>query len=669
MDSKNNSPWEYFTRTKDEGKCKISGCGKKIKASGGSTSGLHTHLRTIHNINLLKGKRVEKSEKDPDDPKCVKVSTSSSKVVVESKEKIVGFFKPIIKIDKTIPAIISRLVARDGLPFLKICTSYDIREMLKRQGDSNIPKSSNTVRKIVLDYGKNIREELSSEFSKLKTDQEKFSVTLDEWTSKKVRRYMNVNVHTDNNFFNLGLSRVWGKMPAEKCIEVFNERIGIFGLSLNDIVAVTTDGASVMIKFGKLLGIIHQICLAHGLHLAVIKCLYGKTPKAGTNEDEEGDEEDDEVFCDEELDQEGLNLEVIEEDICVDEILNIDVKNLIIKIRKIIKKFRKSVTKNEEFLQKEVKEKFGKEKVLLLDVKTRWNSLLDALERFYELQECIRLAFRKLKIEFDFSETEMKLLQQIITALQPVKIASETLGLKQANLLTADVTLRFMLDELSKQNSPISEDLLEELKFRIRERRNEVTDVLQYLHDPEGYSKLEEDYGIFNGTSKAAITKKIIEIGERLCFKENVQDLSEKQASGNGSTEILEITDSVNVDEDNKDSEKTSFWTLKEKLHSQIKATMNKSDEIEQEPGNLSELSKVLKKELVVFSREKKRGKYLKLIYKYLLTIKPTSVESERAFSSAGSVCTNLRTNLSDISLDIICFLKAYFLKNKDLYI
>lgn len=76
---------------------------------------------------------------------------------------------------------------------------------------------------------------------------------------------------------------------------------------------------------------------------------------------------------------------------------------------------------------------------------------------------------------------------------------------------------------------------------------------------------------------------------------------------------------------------------------------------------------KVVKKEIIVFEEEQNRGKYLTLAFNHLLTIKPTSVESERAFSSAGIICTKIRTTLSDTSLDTICLLRAYFNAQKDL--
>lgn len=45
---------------------------------------------------------------------------------------------------------------------------------------------------------------------------------------------------------------------------------------MTDIVSITTDGAKVMVKMGRQLPIIHQLCMAHGLHLAVMDVLYSK---------------------------------------------------------------------------------------------------------------------------------------------------------------------------------------------------------------------------------------------------------------------------------------------------------------------------------------------------------------------------------------------------------
>ena len=87
---------------------------------------------------------------------------------------------------------------------------------------------------------------------------------------------MNVNVHTENKFWNLGLCRIIGSMPAEKCVQILQDKLAGFGLSFNDNVSITTDGAAVMKKVGKILNINQQLCFAHAIHLGVVKVLYTK---------------------------------------------------------------------------------------------------------------------------------------------------------------------------------------------------------------------------------------------------------------------------------------------------------------------------------------------------------------------------------------------------------
>ena len=67
-------------------------------------------------------------------------------------------------------------------------------------------------------------------------------------------------------------------MPADKAVTIVREKLKEFGICLDsDIVAATTDGAAVMKKFGKAILPTHQLCLAHGIHLAVCDVLYKTT--------------------------------------------------------------------------------------------------------------------------------------------------------------------------------------------------------------------------------------------------------------------------------------------------------------------------------------------------------------------------------------------------------
>ena len=48
----NTSVWFYFLIYKNGTQAKCKDCPQTLRCVGGSTSGLHTHLRTIHNKNM-----------------------------------------------------------------------------------------------------------------------------------------------------------------------------------------------------------------------------------------------------------------------------------------------------------------------------------------------------------------------------------------------------------------------------------------------------------------------------------------------------------------------------------------------------------------------------------------------------------------------------------------
>ena len=81
---------------------------------------------------------------------------------------------------------------------------------------------------------------------------------------------MNINAHFEQNFKSLGMARVDGSLPGAKCAELVLNRLEEYGIDLSMVVGFTTDGARVMSKFIKSLPIpiLHQQCLAHGIHLA-----------------------------------------------------------------------------------------------------------------------------------------------------------------------------------------------------------------------------------------------------------------------------------------------------------------------------------------------------------------------------------------------------------------
>ena len=107
------------------------------------------------------------------------------------------------------------------------------------------------------------------------------------------------------------------------------------------------------------------------------------------------------------------------------------------------------------FLGPNILENLGREKMLLLDCKTRWNSLLTMLERFYEIKKEIKRAL----IQLDFlSEKEMKEINKMCEALAPFKGAVDVLASKNADMLLLERIIACVLKKLGKLQSNINKD-------------------------------------------------------------------------------------------------------------------------------------------------------------------------------------------------------------------
>ena len=189
----------------------------------------------------------------------------------------------------------------------------------------------------------------------------RFSLSLDEYSSLKHKRYLNINVHQDKDkSWNMGMAAINGRMTADKIVEEVVNKLSEFSLSLSrHIVAVVTDGASAMVKFGQCVDCEHQLCYAHAIHIAVCDALYKKQTlnetdlterKSSAKTDAEELEEDD--FQETEHLRSGINIEHRQNEeyaashIRSDPVSNaVNVATAIDKVRKIARIIRKSPVK------------------------------------------------------------------------------------------------------------------------------------------------------------------------------------------------------------------------------------------------------------------------------------------------------------------------------------
>lgn len=252
--------------------------------------------------------------------------------------------------------------------------------------------------------------------------------------------------------------------------------------------------------------------------------------------------------------------------------------------------------------------------------------------------------------------------RNILDVLKPARIAIEALSRNDTTLLTAEGVLKFLFQALEKNHSVLALKLLEELKVRIGKRRDKsLLSLLKFLQDPSSLENVEDEF--FSMTSKNEITKSAKNLMVRLF------PVSPDEAPGNRNliveiptenSEIMEIEDCKleSNDMNQQDMENTSEDILKKQLENFIRES-NKSSQISD--GGF----KTLSREITIFSINGQLTPNLALLQAALQTIKPTSTQNERNFSTAGNFVSKKRTSLSDQSIDSLCFLKHYFLNNQ----
>jgi len=251
------------------------------------------------------------------------------------------------------------------------------------------------------------------------------------------------------------------------------------------------------------------------------------------------------------------------------------------------------------------------------------------------------------------TDGEFDVIQEMVSYLEPVKLVVNALCRRDTNLVSAEAALKFCITQLQKQSSKLARTLAEVLEHRIKERRCQHSAVMQYLHNSSARQSATE---VFQIPSNDVIKKFVRRLVTRL---DKATSTSETQTAAgvSHSSDSSAAEDSVSVSVD---------------LQQQLEAAMRQSVDLEASAAasrNVSlhsqdverKLDSSVKAEMAVFQSSGKRGRCLELVYRYLLSVPQTSVEAERAFSAAGVLCTKMRSRLDDRTMDVLCFLRAYY--------
>lgn len=582
--------WNHFTKL-NASFAKCNECGESLRINNYGTSALINHA-ALHKINLKKrsSSQPDSSTGSSKDPKISKFLTRESRSM-----------------------LLAKCAAKDKFPIARIISSDACKAYLASR-NHQMPSSCATVWEEIRKYHAEVFESFQKFVFDSKVAGKKFSIIIDEWTDVSSKRYLNITLHNGLKSLQYCLASIGsGKCDAQKLKQIVSNKLQNIDLDLKaDIVASINDGASVMKKYGTLMPFEQQLCLNHGINLAIMDVLYKQNIPECESESENSDSDidDDESFS------ENQSIE-IDEPAPLE--MNYAYKSIIETVRKYVRIFRKSPMKLSQ-LKKNMLDTIGKDLTLLIDCKTRWNSVLPMLDRFNKIKSVIKSTMNEFNIFYDV-EIDAKI-PEIIECLLPVEECIKKLSSDSCDLLIAEATCVYLLSTLEKLNSTFGRDLYQAMKVRIAERRNvELISALMFLHSGD-YPK---DNKFFKYSTKAVIKKKIKDLFARL-FCEFPED--EQQETSQKDSDLLSLNDSI--------SKFMSTQPPRCGIDSDIKA----------------------------FEATKERTEKLQKIYSALKTIQATSTSVERTFSVAGSFKTKVRSKMLEDKLNILVSLKYHFQSN-----
>jgi len=282
--------------------------------------------------------------------------------------------------------------------------------------------------------------------------------------------------------------------------------------------------------------------------------------------------------------------------------------------------------------------------------------LWEMLSRFVSLKNCILKAMIDIKCSVQLSDAEIETIQEIVSTLEPIKLAVEALCRRDINLVSADAVVKFAVVTLEKQTSKLARTLAPAVRTRIAERRNDFAGTLLYLNNPNVASN-DDTFSIPKTSTIRSVIQSLI---LRLDHPESadVQDVSATSSNN-------PILKSTNAD-DGEDMPLARELSLREQMmkDSLSSVTCGVQGRVQ---GHLTDVGRTitnaLEAEMQLYTSTGNRGTCLEKVHAYLMSIPATTVEAKRA--AAGVLCTKLRSQLADNSIDTMCFLRSYYMKRR----
>ena len=164
---KGSAIWEHFLydTTGQSAKCRY--CGKVLKISGGSTKGIHTHIKSQHPDRYAGPSKVGASQDDWD----------KSRPAAKRPRPLDRYFSANTEDD--LDSMLARLM-RDGIPFSVFCTSPDLRNLMAAKGFKQLPTGHEVIRNRVMRHCARLKCQVKQNLTAEITQGTRFSLTIDE---------------------------------------------------------------------------------------------------------------------------------------------------------------------------------------------------------------------------------------------------------------------------------------------------------------------------------------------------------------------------------------------------------------------------------------------------------------------------------------------------------
>lgn len=266
------------------------------------------------------------------------------------------------------------------------------------------------------------------------------------------------------------------------------------------------------------------------------------------------------------------------------------------------------------------------------------------IDKFLFLKNSIKKALIDLEMGELWIEENIITLNNILKVLKPIKLAIERLSSRDSNILISDAIVNTLCEEIQSMSSDLSKKMFQALYLRIDERRDKkLYTLIKFLKQPDFFDSNHTN-SLFSYASKCSV----ITYAENIFYR------------------LFGFCNNVGETKSNDDVEKCvskAKKTFEEALNAAIKNVNSCSQ------SNSKTTSKhCIRKEFKYFEGSGQKTQNIEYLFNAILTIRPTSVESERMFSVTGQFVNKIRNRLSDESINALSVLKNYFLnQNKKL--